>query len=454
MLPRGHASFIAGLDADMIPERRWLRAQLPHLVSDARMAFTCPPPCFYNVPTDDPISQSLFAFHKFEEIVKDSAGIAWCTGSGWVMRRTALAEIGGFPAKSLTEDLLCGKLLLGRGWRSAYIQETLQWGLVPDTYHAHIRQRTRWSTGGVQAGLIMKLCLFGDLSRHLNGWQRAYSFWYLFQNASATLKTLEVLKTMLMLIFGWPTTVFADKRQLASLVRVAALGHIANFVRQCLIAYVNGYAASSREIFCLYFMNTCTSIRRGSDWASEAKQTVDFALDHWRTFVLPTRVGGRLTAFCAIFPSTGSLPDELNERKKALRAPFCKRLQSVLIKDGGVIHLLVSLGFMFGFFLNIKRAYMLYPSDLEACFLYLLPRVFWVSAMWPAYTVAFLRPFWYATFPPTMQDREHLLERDATKVAYPKDESKLPKSPIRGLGLELVNTVSAVWAFGLLIGTW
>ncbi|XP_044722014.1 glycosyl transferase family group 2 domain-containing protein [Hirsutella rhossiliensis] len=233
------------------------------------MAFTCPPPCFYNVPMDDPISQSLFAFHRFEELVKDSAGIAWCTGSGWVMRRTALAEIGGFPAKSLTEDLLCGKLLLGRGWRSAYIQETLQWGLVPDTYHAHIRQRTRWSTGGVQAGLIMKLCLFGDLSRHLDGWQRAYSFWYLFQNASATLKMLEVLKTMLMLVVGWPMVVFTGKHQLTSLVRVAALGHTFGFVRQCLVAYVNGYAASCREVFCLYFMNTY------------------FALDHWRTFVLP-----------------------------------------------------------------------------------------------------------------------------------------------------------------------
>ncbi|KIM93659.1 hypothetical protein OIDMADRAFT_61301 [Oidiodendron maius Zn] len=70
---------------------------------------------------------------------KDSAGIAWSTGSGWVMRQTALEEIGGLPAKSLTEDLLCGKLLLGGGWRSAYVLETLQWGLVPDTYHAHVR---------------------------------------------------------------------------------------------------------------------------------------------------------------------------------------------------------------------------------------------------------------------------------------------------------------------------
>jgi cellulose synthase/poly-beta-1,6-N-acetylglucosamine synthase-like glycosyltransferase len=64
---------------------------------------------------DDPLSQSLFVFHKFEETIKDGTGIAWCTGSGWVMRRTALAEIGGFPSQSLTEDILCGNLLIGKG---------------------------------------------------------------------------------------------------------------------------------------------------------------------------------------------------------------------------------------------------------------------------------------------------------------------------------------------------
>lgn len=114
-LPGGPAPFFAGLDADMIAEKRWLRAQIPHLLLDPQMAFTCPPPRFYNVPADDPLSQSLFVFQRFEEVVKDRAGFPWCTGSGWVMRRAALQQIGGFPGKSLTEDLLCGNILLGKG---------------------------------------------------------------------------------------------------------------------------------------------------------------------------------------------------------------------------------------------------------------------------------------------------------------------------------------------------
>jgi cellulose synthase/poly-beta-1,6-N-acetylglucosamine synthase-like glycosyltransferase len=42
-LPQGPAEFVAGLDADMIPEIRWLRAMTPHLVQDSRLAVVCPP---------------------------------------------------------------------------------------------------------------------------------------------------------------------------------------------------------------------------------------------------------------------------------------------------------------------------------------------------------------------------------------------------------------------------
>ncbi len=35
--------FIAALDADMIPERDWLRAIMAHMVIDDRMALVCPP---------------------------------------------------------------------------------------------------------------------------------------------------------------------------------------------------------------------------------------------------------------------------------------------------------------------------------------------------------------------------------------------------------------------------
>lgn len=42
-LENGHAEFIAALDADMIPERDWLRAIIAHMVNDEKMGLVCPP---------------------------------------------------------------------------------------------------------------------------------------------------------------------------------------------------------------------------------------------------------------------------------------------------------------------------------------------------------------------------------------------------------------------------
>jgi cellulose synthase/poly-beta-1,6-N-acetylglucosamine synthase-like glycosyltransferase len=39
----GPSQFMAALDADMIPERDWLRALMPHLLVDPKMAMACPP---------------------------------------------------------------------------------------------------------------------------------------------------------------------------------------------------------------------------------------------------------------------------------------------------------------------------------------------------------------------------------------------------------------------------
>lgn len=53
-------------------------------------------------------------------------------------------DIGGFPTGSLAEDVCCSSVLLGAGWKTAYVHEPLQYGTVPDSFGGHIKQRTRW----------------------------------------------------------------------------------------------------------------------------------------------------------------------------------------------------------------------------------------------------------------------------------------------------------------------
>ena len=170
--------------------------------------------------------------------------------------------------------------------------------------------------------------------------------------------------------------------------------------------------------------------------------------------MLPKWLGGYPNAFFAKFRSTGSLPDELHERSRLRRASLRKRLRSILIKDGGVFHLCIALALVAGIMSNLKTASNLHGLASRDAFLYLLPRVLWVTTLWPTYTVAFFQPFYYAICPPTMPDRELLLHRDAAGVAYPTQRAKNPKSPVRGLGIELVNTVSELWAIVLLLWFW
>ncbi|KAK3383949.1 nucleotide-diphospho-sugar transferase, partial [Lasiosphaeria ovina] len=139
-LPGGAAKFVAGLDADMIPERRWLRAVAAHIVRDSEMGMVCPTQLFYNMPNGDPLCQSSLINWKCADIFRDHVGCGWNLGSGWIVRRLAIDDINGFPTDCLVEDICSSMLAMAEGWKTAYIPEGLQYGLVPETYLGHVKQ--------------------------------------------------------------------------------------------------------------------------------------------------------------------------------------------------------------------------------------------------------------------------------------------------------------------------
>ena len=71
-------------------------------------------------------------------------GTTWCGGPGYLIRRTALDSIGGWPTESVGEDMYCRNILLGHGWKTLYVDESLQYGRVPESYKAHVKQQSRW----------------------------------------------------------------------------------------------------------------------------------------------------------------------------------------------------------------------------------------------------------------------------------------------------------------------
>ncbi|XXG94208.1 hypothetical protein Hte_000461 [Hypoxylon texense] len=143
-LPGRPADFIAGLDADMIPEKKWLRSVFPHLLLDPKMGVATPKQDFYNIPAGDALFQSNQVAWAVTDFARDSLSCAWNSGSGYILRRAALDDIGGFSLGSITEDVLSSMMMLSKGWKTAYLAEELQFGLIPSSYLGHIKQQTRW----------------------------------------------------------------------------------------------------------------------------------------------------------------------------------------------------------------------------------------------------------------------------------------------------------------------
>ena len=83
-------------------------------------------------------------YFTVQEVLNDRLGAAMCTGSGYVVRRDALDEIGGWPLAETGEDFMCSALLSDAGWKIAFVRENLQSGLAPENIRAVVKQRMRW----------------------------------------------------------------------------------------------------------------------------------------------------------------------------------------------------------------------------------------------------------------------------------------------------------------------
>ncbi|KHN99841.1 Glycosyl transferase, family 2 [Metarhizium album ARSEF 1941] len=402
LLPGGAGQFMAALDADMIPEREWLRATLPHLLIDSKMALACPPQLFYNTPPSDPLSQSLNFFVHVIEPIKDSLGVAWCTGSGYVVRREALDEIGNFPLGSLAEDVATSSLMLGKGWKTAYVHEPLQFGTVPGDFGSHLKQRTRWAIGTVDTSFKLNFCLWGEKVRKMTAAQRFSGFLYATLSLHTILVSISMFGIPVILIMGKALVAYATEEQLRWLIRACFVSTISNRLWDFVLFAPAGYHTGQRE-------------SRYQLWMSPY-----IALCLIRSFLLPKWLGGQVQAF----KPTGSLASALNERHPALKKNMVRRLWTILVNYMGFFHLAFVYTTLVGVVLTSYRCFVRTDStrSLLLCLV--------THAFWPPLTFMFLcssawTPVAYAIDPPQIEEREHLLVRDPkTMVAHPTAKSK------------------------------
>ncbi len=156
-LARTDAPFVAVFDCDHIPTRSFLQLTMGWLVEDDRLAMVQTPHHFYS---PDPLERNLRVFKTcpnegelFYGLIQpgnDLWNAVFFCGSCAVIRRAALADVGGIAEETVTEDAHTALRMHRRGWRTAFLGVRQAGGLATESLSGHIRQRVRWARGMVQ----------------------------------------------------------------------------------------------------------------------------------------------------------------------------------------------------------------------------------------------------------------------------------------------------------------
>lgn len=149
-------------DADHQCHPDFLVQLVPYLLNSRRdglsdsVAFVQTPQVFFN---RDNFLVRLFngsqlAFYFMAMPALSSKGCTLCVGTGYVMQRRALDEIGGYVEGYAVEDVITALELFKRGWRGTFAHTEnpapLAEGLSPATVKEFFEQRFRWACGSAQ----------------------------------------------------------------------------------------------------------------------------------------------------------------------------------------------------------------------------------------------------------------------------------------------------------------
>ena len=408
-LERYKAPFLAVLDADMIPEPEWLRCVLARFFHNNRAALACPYQRFYNMSAGDPLDINA-DLRRIECMVdlRDFSDQSLCTGSGFVIRSSALEDIGGFPEDGMQDDLLLSLYLASAGWHCVYVPNPVQWGRAPDTMAAYLRQCQRWTVGLIS---ILDLVRSGRVRKLSREAARNLVLWGIVVCATAFIWTFALVAMPLCVSDREPLIPSHNFRHLRLLLRLATLDFAMQTICQGIMSYylcfripVSGFTVSI--------------------WSQPWRALIVF-----RYFLIPKIFGGDPPNFTP----TGIISDndrELEARASHSRLACCK----VVFWDFGAwIYLLILgvtiartgswIGEVYGDLFH-SSVYRLDPSVLTAA---------WPPALllWAAVAKAAWVPVSYGLWPPPVATRD-MEARGNFDVKYPSD--KLKKDYLRRQG--------------------
>jgi cellulose synthase/poly-beta-1,6-N-acetylglucosamine synthase-like glycosyltransferase len=146
------ASIIAVIDSDYQVDPQWLTDLVP--------AFGQPRTAIVQAPQDYRDEQQSFfkamcyaeyrGFFHIGMITRNERNAIIQHGTMTLVRRTALAQVGGWAEWCITEDAELGLRLFEHGHEASYLARSYGRGLMPDRFADYQRQRFRWAYGALQ----------------------------------------------------------------------------------------------------------------------------------------------------------------------------------------------------------------------------------------------------------------------------------------------------------------
>ncbi len=165
-LKKTHGEIIVILDSDHVPTMNFLKLTIGTFLKDPNVVLVQTP---HHMINQDPLEKSLKAsrhmpsegdmFYSLSLRGMDNWNAGFFCGSGALLKRSALEEIGGLCTDTIVEDADSSMEMLTRGHRMAYLHIPVLAGLNSESLEALVVQRSRWATGMIQL-LRMKNPLF------------------------------------------------------------------------------------------------------------------------------------------------------------------------------------------------------------------------------------------------------------------------------------------------------
>ena len=193
------------LDTDHVPAKQFLRRTTGWFLKEEKMFLVQTPHAFYNL---DPIERNLKMggtaisendmFYKYIQLGHDFWESSFFCGSAAVLRRKYIDELGGIAGETITEDAETAIKLHDRGYKSAYINETMVRGLQAESFDALVLQRVRWTQGMVQIFILKNPFLSKNLAWYQQLSYLSASFFWFF----AYSRVVFFMSPLLYLFFG------------------------------------------------------------------------------------------------------------------------------------------------------------------------------------------------------------------------------------------------------------